>query len=190
VRPLYDDRPAKAQEATRDYILKVDAPNGAAPLLKVFSGKITTYRKVAEDGLAMLAPHFPALRGPWTSNAALPGGDMAWDEADELARRLAMHFPFLCEAHVRRLTRTYGTRAYHVFEGARSAADLGQQFGSDLTEREVRYLMEKEWARTAEDVLWRRTKLGLRVTATEAACLGAWMADHQTAGEAQSGTVA
>jgi glycerol-3-phosphate dehydrogenase len=187
VRPLYDAGAAKAQEATRDYVLKVDAPNGAAPLLKVFGGKITTYRKLAEDGLAMLAPQFPGRGGPWTAEARLPGGDMAWDGADELAQRLATAFPFLRDDHLRRLVRTYGTRAHQVLGDARSADDLGQLFGCDLTERELRYLMEREWASTAEDVLWRRTKLGLRVTPTEAARLEAWMAGQQQAGKTRSG---
>jgi glycerol-3-phosphate dehydrogenase len=189
VRPLYDDGPAKPQEATRDYFLKLDAPNGVAPLLRVFSGKITTYRRVAEHGLAMLAPHFPGLRGAWTSRAPLPGGEMAWDGSNELAQRLAVVFPFLPESHLRRLVRTYGTRSYAVLEGARSAADLGRHFGSDLTEREVRYLIDKEWARTAEDVLWRRTKLGLRLTPMEAVRLGAWMADQQAPADAPSDTI-
>jgi glycerol-3-phosphate dehydrogenase len=191
VRPLYDGRAAKAQEATRDYVLKIDAPNGAAPLLKVFGGKITTYRKLAEDGLAMLAPHFPGLGGSWTAGARLPGGDMAWNGTDDVAQGLATAFPFLPDGHVRRLVRTYGTRTHQILANARSASDLGQHFGWDLTEREVQYLMNKEWAYTAEDVLWRRTKLGLRVTSMEAARLEAWMADNRKkAGETRSGMMA
>jgi glycerol-3-phosphate dehydrogenase len=186
VRPLYDGRAAKAQEATRDYVLKVDPANGAPPLLKVFGGKITTYRKLAEDALAMLAPHFPGLGNPWTAHARLPGGDMPWDEADELAERLATAFPFLHDGHVRRLVCTYGTRAHRVLGDTRSRDDLGQLFGWDLTERELHYLMEKEWASCAEDVLWRRTKLGLRLNHSEAAHLEAWMAAHHRAGETRS----
>ena len=190
VRTLYDDGSAKAQEATRDYVLRIDAPSGAGPLLTVIGGKITTYRKVAEATLEALAPHFPRMGGPWTAAAPLPGGDMAWDGAGDLARRLTAAFPFLREGHVRRLVRTYGTRASQMLEGARSAADLGQHFGWDLTEREVRYLIEKEWARTSDDVLWRRTKLGLREAAEEVAHLTAWMAEHRVAGEPRSGSMA
>jgi glycerol-3-phosphate dehydrogenase len=181
VRPLYDGGAGKAQEASRDYVLKLDAPNGAAPLLKVFGGKITTYRRLAEEGVEMLAPHFPGLRAPWTAGAPLPGGDMAWNGSGELAQRLRSAFSFLREGHVRRLVRTYGTRACQILRDARSAADLGQQFGAELTEREVQYLIDKEWARTPEDILWRRTKLGLRVSSAETARLGAWMADRQKA---------
>jgi glycerol-3-phosphate dehydrogenase len=188
VRPLYDGRVAKAYEATRDHALRLDAPNGAAPLLKVFGGKITTYRKLAEKSLAMLAPHFPGLGGPWTANAPLPGGDMAWDGAEKLARWLAAAFPFLLQGHARRLVRTYGTRTHQMLKGARSAADLGLNFGWDLTEREVRYLVANEFAHTAEDVLWRRTKLGLRVTPSDAVRLEGWMAEHHQAGKMRSGT--
>jgi glycerol-3-phosphate dehydrogenase len=115
---------------------------------------------------------------------------MAWKGAGELAQQLHSAFPFLREGHVRRLVHTYGTRAQHILGDARSADDFGQQFGWDLTEREVRYLIEKEWARAAEDILWRRTKLGLRVTPAESAGLAAWMAGHQKAGETRSGTMA
>lgn len=166
VRPLYDRGAAKPQEVSRDYVLKLEAPEGGAPLLEVFGGKITTYRKLAEDGLEMLASHLPGLRGAWTAGSRLPG-DMSWDDIEKLVRRLMREFPFLREGHVRRLARTYGTRAHRVLGDARSADDLGQQFGWDLAEREVRYLMKEEWARTAEDILWRRTKLGLRVSAAE-----------------------
>ena len=176
VRPLYDDGASKAQEATRDYVLELEAPEGRAPLLDVFGGKITTYRRLAEAVLDKLASHLP--HGPsWTATAALPGGDFPHDGAQALADRFRRDYPFLAPAHALRLVRAYGTRARLILEGAKSAADLGRVFGSDLTEREVSYLMTYEWASTAADVLWRRSKLGLRLTAEEAAALD----EHMTA---------
>ncbi len=175
VRPLYDDGASKAQEATRDYVLELEAPEGRAPLLDVFGGKITTYRRLAEAVLDKLGPHLP--HGPsWTATAALPGGDFPHDGAAALAESLRRDHPFLAPAHALRLVRAYGTRSRLILEGAKSAGDLGRVFGSDLTEREVSYLMTYEWAVTAADVLWRRSKLGLRLTAEEAAALDEHMA--------------
>ena len=116
------------------------------------------------------------MGGPWTARAPLPGGDFPVDGGAALARELAAGFPFLDAGWAGRLVRGYGTEAAAMLAGARTAADLGERFGWDLTEREVRWLMEREWARTAEDVLWRRTKLGLRLDAGEAARLAEWMA--------------
>ena len=180
VRPLYDDGASKAQEATRDYVLELEAPEGGAPLLNVFGGKITTYRRLAEHALEKLGHHLPA--GPaWTATAALPGGDFAWNGAGDLVASLRQQHPWLAEPLARRLVRAYGTRAALILEGARSADDLGRTFGADLSEREVRYLMTHEWAMIAADVLWRRSKLGLRVTADEAAALDAFMGEARRA---------
>jgi glycerol-3-phosphate dehydrogenase len=125
--------------------------------------------------MAKLGGVFPKMGGPWTARAPLPGGEFPVDGAAALARELAERFPFLDPAWAGRLVRGYGTEAAVMLDGARTAADLGERFGWDLTEREVRWLMEREWALTAEDVLWRRTKLGLRLSGAEAARLGAFM---------------
>jgi glycerol-3-phosphate dehydrogenase len=174
VRPLYDDGAKSATAATRDYVLSLDA--AGAPLLNVFGGKITTYRRLAEAALTRLAPHLPDARDAWTARVPLPGGDFRHDEVARLVGALMTAYPFLDERWARRLVRAYGTEAREVLDGARTAVDLGRRFGHDLTEAEVVWLMDREWARTAEDVLWRRTKLGLRLDAEEAAELGAWMA--------------
>ena len=174
VRPLYDDGARSATAATRDYVLKVDAEAGP-PILNIFGGKITTYRKLAEGALDKIAPHLQ-MKGPWTAGAPLPGGDFAVDEVSKLVARLKAEHPFLSDYATRRLVRAYGTEAWDVLDGAQSAEELGEDFGATLTAREVDWLMAKEWARTAEDVLWRRSKLGLRLSADEAARLDAWMA--------------
>lgn len=180
VRPLYDDGASKAQEATRDYVLTLDAKPDAAPLLSVFGGKITTYRRLAEAVLDKLAPHLPDRQmgkiAGWTAAAKLPGGDFPVTGLDAFTQSLAASYPFLAPRHAQRLARTYGTCAAALLGQASSLADLGQSFGSDLTEAEVRYLMREEWATTAEDVLWRRSKLGLRVTVQEKASLARFMA--------------
>ncbi len=175
VRPLYDDGASRAQEATRDYVLTLDDDAAEAPLLSVFGGKITTYRRLAEAALAKLAPHFAGLGAPWTSSAPLPGGDFPWDGAPALAAALRGDHPFLGEALARRLVRQYGTRARAVLGEAREMADLGRDFGVGLTEREVAWQMREEWARTPEDVLWRRSKLGLRLDAAGRAALAGFM---------------
>jgi len=174
VRPLYDDGSKSATAATRDYVLSLDAKG--PPLLNVFGGKITTYRRLAEAAVAKLAPFFPAASGPWTAGVPLPGGDFPVTGVAELTARLRADFPFLDAYWAGRLVRAYGTEAAILLDDARTAGDLGRAFGATLTEREVRWLMEKEYARTAEDVVWRRTKLGLRMTPDQIAALDAYMA--------------
>jgi glycerol-3-phosphate dehydrogenase len=176
VRPLYDDGAGRAQEATRDYVLTLDATQEEAPLLSVFGGKITTYRRLAEAAMAKLAPHFAGLGAPWTAIAALPGGNFPWDGAPALAAELRRGYSFLSEPLARRLVRQYGTRARTMLGEARSMADLGRDFGAGLTEREVAWQMREEWARGPDDVLWRRTKLGLRLDAARRAALAGFMA--------------
>ena len=175
VRPLFDDGATSATAATRDYVLKLADQGGAAPILSVFGGKITTYRRLAEAALAKLAPFFPAWRGDWTAGAPLPGGEFAHDEVDDRIARLAYHWPFLDAAWARRLFRAYGLRADEILGQATRREDLGRDFGATLTEAEVRYLMRREWARRADDVLWRRTKLGLRLSPEQKAALDEWM---------------
>ena len=183
VRPLYDDGASSATAATRDYVLKIETADGAAPLLNVFGGKITTYRRLAEAALDKIAPFFPTMRGAWTATTALPGGAFPHDGADRLVEELCDRHPFLDYAWATRLVRAYGLDAKAMLGEASAPGDLGRRFGWNLTEREVRWLMEKEWARTAEDVLWRRSKIGLRVNQEEAAALDEWMkrAKGQTA---------
>lgn len=170
VRPLHDEGGGRAQEATRDYVLELDAPTGSAPLLSIYGGKITTYRKLAEAALRELAPFLPpgGRRSPgWTAHEALPGGDFPMEGfAAEVERVIARH-PFLGATRARRLVRAYGTRVADLLGDARSEADLGTHYGAGLTEAELRYLARAEWARTADDVLWRRSKLGLRLTAEQ-----------------------
>ncbi len=175
VRPLYDDGQASASKATRDYVLEVADEAGAAPILNIFGGKITTYRRLSESALAALRPWLPEMGPDWTRGAPLPGGDFPWDGIETLAERLRADHPFLEAAHAHRLARGYGTLAWPLLAGAETAEDLGRDFGAGLTEREVRFLVETQWAMTAEDVLWRRTKLGLRVTAEETARLDAFL---------------
>ena len=187
VRPLHDDGTAKAQAATRDYLLELDAPPGAAPLLSVYGGKITTHRRLSEHAMEKLAPTFPDMGKPWSSKAKLPGGDLpaafaAW--AAETVRR----YGFLDAALVGRLCRSYGTRIDKLLAGVTAAAGLGRDFGAGLSEREVEYLIAEEWAETADDVLWRRTKLGLRVGAEAQAGLAAFMSEHHHAELSRAGS--
>ncbi len=196
VRPLFDDGAKSATAATRDYVLKVDADDGKAPLLNVFGGKLTTYRRLSEAALDKLAAYFPQAGAGWTDGACLPGGDFPVDAVDTVIDDLSAAHPFLGRAWAARLVRAYGTDAKAILKGAESAADLGRCFGADLTEREVTWLMEQEWAQTAEDVLWRRSKLGLRLSERQRAALAAWMdrppvgpiASSSLAGSAQSRT--
>lgn len=162
VRPLFDDGSIDAAAVTRDYVLDLDAPPGGAPLLSVFGGKLTTYRRLAEHALQELSPFLPGLKPSWTARAALPGGDIAGGDVAAYARRLFAEKPFLGKARALRLARSYGTRAERLLAGIASEAGLGRDFGAGLTEAEVAYLARVEWARSGADVLWRRSKLGLR----------------------------
>jgi glycerol-3-phosphate dehydrogenase len=143
-------------------------------LLTVYGGKITTHRRLAEDALARLA-HFFTRSRPWTAAQPLPGGDFVYDGVDTLVERTQRNWRFLTAEHARRLVRAYGTRVDQVLGEASAPADLGACFGADLTAAEVRYLMAKEWAMTADDVLWRRSKLGLRFTKIETEALDRFM---------------
>ena len=169
VRPLYDDGADDAQAATRDYVLEIDAPAGQAPLLSVFGGKITTYRRLAEAALSRLSRYLPgfATRAGWTAHAPLPGGDMPIGGIESLKADLRSRYPFVSGAYADRLARSYGRRSDRILGAAAVRGDLGLQFGAELTEAEVRYLMDCEWAVTAEDVVWRRSKLGLRMSAEQ-----------------------
>jgi glycerol-3-phosphate dehydrogenase len=172
VRPL-DDGSANLSEVTRDYVLKVDHDNHRAALLSVFGGKITTYRRLAEEACAMLAPFFPAMKADWTATAELPGGNVRHynnfrDEMHAQYRPLGRE---LVEGVVRR----HGARAPRVLGEATSAGALGRNFGAGLTEREIDYFVAEEWAANAEDVLWRRTKCGLHMTPAQRDAVDAFM---------------
>ncbi|MEZ5820673.1 MAG: glycerol-3-phosphate dehydrogenase [Xanthobacteraceae bacterium] len=184
VRPLYDDGASEAKAATRDYVFELDLPGGA-PLLSIYGGKITTYRRLAEEALERLEPYLHSVKAKegWTATAPLPGGDMDVSAVAALTAELVREYPFLSHEHANRLAHAYGTRATKLLGGAASMSDLGQAFGDTLTEAEVRYLMNNEWALTAEDVVWRRSKLGLRLSPTEIGALDDWMSSHRTAGE-------
>ncbi|WP_019172703.1 glycerol-3-phosphate dehydrogenase [Pseudaminobacter salicylatoxidans] len=163
VRPLYDDGASKAQEATRDYVLKADADAGA-PLINAFGGKITTYRRLSESMLEKIETHLGKRGKPWTADAPLPGGDFFATGFAAEAAKLQRDYPFLGSALSRRLIRLYGTRARALLGNAARLEDLGRDFGAELHEAEIRYLVQHEWAETAEDILWRRTKRGLHMT--------------------------
>jgi glycerol-3-phosphate dehydrogenase len=179
VRPLYDDGASEAKAATRDYVFELDTPGGA-PLLSIYGGKITTYRRLAEEALERLAPYLRSAkaRQGWTAKSPLPGGDLDVSAIAALSAELVRSYPFLEPAHANRLAHAYGTRAGKLLGNAKSMTDLGQSFGASLTESEVRYLMSFEWARTAEDIVWRRSKLGLRLSPAEIAALDDWIAAH------------
>ena len=175
VRPLYDDGASSATAATRDYVLKVEVEVGV-PLLNVFGGKITTYRKLAEAALAKLHPWFPEMGQAWTAGAALPGGDFPVDGVLSLISHLHRDYPFLDEKWAKRLIRAYGTLAFDVLKNAKSAEDLGRNFGWNLTERDVEWLRSREFAHSAADILWRRSKIGLRLSQDEITALELWFA--------------
>jgi glycerol-3-phosphate dehydrogenase len=175
IRSLYDDGSKRSQDITRDYALELDDTNGAAPLLTVYGGKITTYRRLAEHALERLS-HGVKVGPAWTAKSHLPGGEFPHDGFEALVGQTRRSRPFLDEQQARRLVRAYGTRVERVLGPARSLAELGPCLGADLTAAEVRYLMEREWAQTEDDVLWRRSKLGLRFSPEEREGLARFMA--------------
>ena len=178
VRPLQDDGTSEARSASRDYLLELDDPQGKAPLLSIIGGKITTYRRLAEAVLERLGPYLPVVGGlaaGWTGTTPLPGGEFDAGDLPALVGRLLRSQPSLDEPHAMRLVGAYGTRAQRVLASAPVQGGLGRHFGATLTEAEVRYLVDQEWAATAEDVLWRRSKLGLHMTAQERAEVETWM---------------
>ncbi|MEM7329673.1 MAG: glycerol-3-phosphate dehydrogenase [Pseudomonadota bacterium] len=166
VRPLFDDQAEDASSVTRDYVLKLQETDRAT-MLSVIGGKITTYRKLAEDALKLVLENFPDAKKPWTAHTSLPGGDIDKADFDAFEARCANSFPWL-EAPLRhRLARTYGTRIHALLRDAKSYADLGQHFGGGLYQKEVDYLIAREFARSPEDILMRRTKLGLHLSPAE-----------------------
>ena len=175
VRPLYDDGAKSATAATREYVLDLNR-EGGAPLLNVFGGKITTYRKLAEAAMDRMARVFHGLPGDWTAGVTLPGGDFPVDGAAALTSDLRKDYPFLDEAWARRMVRHYGTDTRRIFGDARTSNDLGEAFGAGITARELDWARREEWVRTAEDFLWRRTRLGLRLSPEETQRIDAYLA--------------
>lgn len=183
VRPLYDDGAKSATAATRDYVLSLDT-NGA-PLLNVFGGKITTYRRLAESALSKLLPVFPSMSEPWTAGVAMPGGDFPVNGVSDLTAQLRRDYLFLDGYWAGRLVRAYGTEAREILGSARNAEDLGQAFGATMTEAELRWMMTREYARHAEDVVWRRSKLGLRLTGEQVVAIAEFMEKEQNRAAAE-----
>lgn len=163
VRPLLDEEGTDLSAVTRDYLLEYDTNPGGAPLLSVFGGKITTYRRLAEEALDMLAPILGGVRPEWTARAPLPGGDIVNADFNAFLVDLQRHYPWLPETQLHRYARAYGTRIHRLLGGALRLDDLGKVLGDGLFEAEVDYLVRHEWARTPEDILWRRSKLGLHM---------------------------
>jgi glycerol-3-phosphate dehydrogenase len=181
IRPLYDDKSSNASAVTRDYVLDLDAgqdgpQGGRAPMLSIFGGKITTYRKLAEHAMKELGDFFPEMSGAWTAGAALPGGDMPGADFERFLSHLQAARPALPPRLLRRLARAYGTRSDRLLGAAQTTADLGRCFGGDLYQAEVDYLVAHEWARSAEDILYRRSKLGLHTPTGTAAAIDAYLA--------------
>ena len=174
VRPLFDDGASSASAATRDYTLKID-DTGGAPILNIFGGKITTYRRLAQSALSMIGKFFEEISGDWTAGVALPGGDFPVDGVETLVTELMDEYPFLGHRWAQRLIKAYGTDAREILGDAKDITSLGGDFGATLTEREVQWLMDHEFAKRADDVVWRRNKLGLRMDAAQIAALDEWM---------------
>ncbi|HEX5612606.1 MAG TPA: glycerol-3-phosphate dehydrogenase [Burkholderiales bacterium] len=164
VRPLYDDGSSDPSAVTRDYTLRVDDDEGKAPVLSVFGGKITTYRRLAEHALEKLAPYFPGKGAAWTERSPLPGSDFGDEGRDAMRQALVARYAQLPPGLLRALFRRHGANAPRVLGDSVTPGDLGEDFGGGLTNREIEYLRDHEWANTSEDVLWRRTKAGLHMT--------------------------
>jgi glycerol-3-phosphate dehydrogenase len=175
VRSLYDDGADKPEDVTRDYELVLDERPEEAPLLTIYGGKITTHRKLAEAALAEIGQFFEALP-PWTAGSQLPGGEFSPEDFDAEVAEMLRRWPFLSPSHARRLMRAYGRRAERILGNAKGMDDLGRRFAGDLTASEVRYLVQNEWAQNADDVLWRRSKLGLKITSEERTALDRFIA--------------
>lgn len=183
VRPLFDDHSSKAQDATRDYVLTRDGDPTTGPLINVFGGKLTTHRRLAEEVLERIEEVLGARGKPWTKGSKLPGGEFGPLEFDKQVENLNSLYPNMADRFLRRLVGQHGTQAAVLLGGARRMEELGELFGADLTQREVEYLIDREFARTAEDVLWRRTKLGLRMRASDVARLEEYFRTRKPGGK-------
>ena len=179
VRPLCDDESDSPQAITRDYTLYIHDENGKAPLLSVFGGKLTTYRKLAEHAVEKLSGYYDRIGPAWTKDCVLPGGEIGKDR-DSYAAILRRQYPFISEALARHYARTYGSNATLILDDATSIGALGEDFGHEFYEAELRYLVEHEWVRHLDDAIWRRTKLGMWLTDEQQARVAQWLAQHGT----------
>jgi glycerol-3-phosphate dehydrogenase len=179
VRPLYDDDAANAAAVTRDYEFEVSGNAGSPILLSVFGGKLTTYRKLAEHALEKLQPLLGVELAPWTATKPLPGGDIDGGTFEAFAAHTRHRWPFVPMETLTRLTRAYGARVSSILGNASSLSELGEDFGGGLSRAEVDYLVRYEWARTAEDILWRRSKLGLHTGPETASRLDTYLVGHK-----------
>jgi glycerol-3-phosphate dehydrogenase len=175
IRPLFDDGAKNVSQITRDYTLRVDGDAHTAPVLSVFGGKITTYRKLAEQALEKLMAWFPEMKAPWTEHALLPGGDLGAPTPEALIKQLQSEYPALHRDLLQALAHRHGSATRAVLGAATSTADLGERFGIHLYAREVDYFVAHEWARNLDDVLWRRTKTGLHSDASQKQALADYM---------------
>ena len=174
IRPLYDDGGSNVSQVTRDYVLQLDGAPNAAPVLSIFGGKITTYRRLAERALESLRAYFPAMGPCWTASAMLPGGDLPGADLSQFTAQLASQRPGIPLEALAGMVRRYGALIGQVLGDATSLADMGGHFGAGLTEREIDYLVEREWAAGADDILWRRTKCGLHMSLEQRAAVAAY----------------
>ncbi|MGI9484241.1 MAG: glycerol-3-phosphate dehydrogenase [Hyphomicrobiales bacterium] len=181
VRPLFDDGASRAQEATRDYVIRHEGGGEEPLLINVFGGKITTFRRLSELVLEEVETYLGAKGRPWTANSKLPGGDFRATRFDELKERYEHDFPFIAREHIERLLRNHGTRTRLVLGDAQNKKAMGRHFGAGLYQTEVDYFMRSEWALDAEDILYRRTKLGLLLTDKQKSSLDAYMKEYQKA---------
>ncbi len=178
VRPLYDDGAAKAQETTRESVLRYSKTRDGAGLLNVFGGKLTTYRTLAEKAMRIIEANTAPLPPAWTAGSPLPGGGFPLARRQDLPAEYHARYPFVPDAVMTRWFRSYGLDIDQLLDGARSRADLGRDFGAGLFEIELAWMVREEWARTREDVLWRRSKLGLDTTGIDLAALDQWLAEN------------
>ncbi len=183
VRPLLDEGRAQAQTATRDYKIDIELGSDHTALINVYGGKITTYRKLAEDVLMEVGKLFPSMGESWTERSSLPGGDFSIEDYQNLIASLVSDYQFMSRAHASRLIRHYGKNAWRILDDASSYDDLGICFGSDLYESEVVYLIDNEWVTCAEDILWRRTKRGLKLTNNQSQLLDEYLGNRKIASQ-------
>ena len=174
VRPLYDDKSADASAVTRDYVLDIEEFAEGAPFMSIYGGKITTSRKLAGHALEKLEPFFDEMGKEWTDKSSLPGGDIPKADFDDYYEKLSHTYPWMQAGLLRRLARSYGTRINMIVGEAKNISELGMHFGEGLTEAEVRYLVEYEWVKEPEDVLWRRSKLGVHLSDAQTTDFKTW----------------
>jgi glycerol-3-phosphate dehydrogenase len=176
VRPLYDDGDVSASTVTREYVFDLDTSAGRTPLLSVFGGKLTTYRRLAEHAMAELRAPLRFDAGEWTRGSILPGGDIDKGDFQRFSKQQAARYSFAPPELVRRLCRAYGTRVERIMGNARGLTDLGEEIAPQLYEAELQYMRDREWVRSGEDALWRRSKLGLRFDSTQRERVADWFA--------------